>query len=138
MFLFCNFSHSSVDELSELVRDDSGCKPDGDIEAEVGKGKIMQLPIGSPLRSRFIHRIFPAASFPNGLRIVSKGEQTVLDVIEQASRSQHLHPKIVIFGEEISLIAAYALNGAPSIHSYGMIDRATMLAILINVLRLLG
>lgn len=138
MFLFCNFSHSSVDELSELVGNNSGCKPDGDIEAEVGKGKIMQLPEGSPLRSRFIHRIFPSTSFPDGLRIVSEGEKAVLDIIELASCFQHLHPKIVIFGEKICLIATHVLNGAPSIHSYGMIDRATMLAILINVLRLLG
>lgn len=98
----------------------------------------MQLPEGSPLRSRFIHRIFPSTSFLDGLRIVSEGEKTVLDIVELASCFQHLHPKIIILREEVCLIAAYALNGAPSIHGYGMIDRAAMLAILIDVLRFFG
>ena len=90
--LLSSLSYGSIDKVAELVGGDSGSKPDGDIEAEVCNGEIVELVIGFPLCLRFIHGIPPSASFLDGLRIVSKRNERVLNVIKLASCFQHLHP----------------------------------------------
>lgn len=85
-------SYDSIDKLAELAGEDPGSKPDGDIEEEVCNGEIVELVIGFPLCLRFIHGIPPSASFLDGLRIVSKRKERVLNVVKLTSCFQHLHP----------------------------------------------
>ena len=86
-------SYDSIDELAELVGEDPGGKPDGDIETEVCNGEIVELVIGFPLCLRFIHGIPPSASFLDGIGIISKIKKTILYVVEFTACFQHFHPK---------------------------------------------
>ena len=89
-------SYDSIDELAELVGEDPGGKPDGDIETEVCNGEIVELVIGFPLCLRFIHGIPPSASFLDGIGIISKIKKTILYVVEFTACFQHFHSKVIV------------------------------------------